>query len=363
MKHSSLIIFARMVDDEALWTCTPSIAAASANWPRLSNIKADVHPQKKSYVAPRFSASPGLRSVFLGSPWTSWSRVFFALFPKIKKVRHNLRTRGRNCFRTRAHGRRRLMTRPWCLRRRRKRRRSARRTLRWSTWSTTGVCGGASGSLLAKVGHVIWRRRGSSAQGQGEVLSMTVDTWSASVPVLMPYFSFYVKVNSDPEVVGLALWRVGVHAEWRSAHSRCFSFPCVHLEFGQYVVSPLYLAVPVRCLVSAQCLVRLRIHVLRLQDGFLEVFYDFPRDWVDSAPEVDSPVLTGDAPVARLLSLEIWVLFLRASCVFSLICVAFFARVDFLGPLSTHSCECSRAGGAGVAGSLLPGDSAPGCAN
>ena len=53
-------------------------------------------------------------------------------------------------------------------------------------------------------------RRGSSAQGQGEVLGTTVDTWSASVPVLMPYFSsFYVKVNSDPEVVGLALWRVG----------------------------------------------------------------------------------------------------------------------------------------------------------
>ena len=107
-------------------------------------------------------------------------------------------------------------------------------------------------------------RRGSSAQGQGEV-GTTLDTWSASVPVLMPYFSsFYVKANSDPEGVFLALWRVGVHAEWRSAHSRSFSFPCLHLEFGQYVMSPLYLAVPVRCLVSAQCLVRQRIHVLRL---------------------------------------------------------------------------------------------------
>ena len=98
--------------------------------------------------------------------------------------------------------------------------------------------------------------------------------------VLVPYFSsFYVKVNSDPGVVvGLALWRVGVHAEWRSAHSRSFSFPCLHLEFGQYVMSPLYLAVPVRCLVSAQCLVRLRIHVLRLQDGFWKysmIFYVF----------------------------------------------------------------------------------------
>ena len=92
----------------------------------------------------------------------------------------------------------------------------------------------------------------------------------------------------------------------------------------------------------------------------LEVFYDFLRDWVGSAPEVDSPVLTCDAPVARLLSLEIWVLFLRASCVFSLICVRIFARVDFVEPSSTLSCECSMAGGAGVAGSLLPGDSAPG---
>ena len=67
-------------------------------------------------------------------------------------------------------------------------------------------------------------RRGLSAEGQDDVLGMTVDTWSASVPVLMPYFSsFYVMENSDPEVVGLALWRVGNHAEWRSAHSRSFS--------------------------------------------------------------------------------------------------------------------------------------------
>ena len=128
-------------------------------------------------------------------------------------------------------------------------------------------------------------------------------------------------------------------------------------------MSPSYLAVPVRCLgvlFLAQCLVRLWIHVLLHPGWFLEEFYDFLRDWVDSAPEVDSPVLTGDASVARLLSLEICTLFLRASCVFSLICVRTFARVDFLVPSSTHSCECSRAGGAGVAGSLLPGDSAPG---
>ena len=63
------------------------------------------------------------------------------------------------------------------------------------------------------------------------------------------------------------------------------------------------------------------------------------------------------------LHLEICTLFLRAPCIFSIFHSRNFALVDFLGPSSTHSCECSRAGGAGVAGSLLPGDSAPGCAN
>ena len=38
----------------------------------------------------------------------SLAKGFFALFPKLKKVRKLLRTRGRNCLRTRAHGRRRL---------------------------------------------------------------------------------------------------------------------------------------------------------------------------------------------------------------------------------------------------------------
>ena len=38
----------------------------------------------------------------------SLAKGFFALFPKIKKVRRSLRTRGRNCLRTPAHPRRRL---------------------------------------------------------------------------------------------------------------------------------------------------------------------------------------------------------------------------------------------------------------
>ena len=39
---------------------------------------------------------------------------------------------------------------------------------------------------------------------------------------------------------------------------------------------------------------------------------------------------------------------------FSMFNVRNFARVDCLGHSSTHSCECSRAGGAGVAGSFTP---------
>ena len=160
--------------------------------------------------------------------------------------------------------------------------------MRWSTWSTTTVCGGVSGSLLASGTAGGWPllmgprlaipyggRRGSSAEGQGDVLGTTVDTCSASSCAYAVFF-FNVKVNSDPEVVGLALWRVGNHAEWRSAHSRSFScLPCFRTWNLDNIMSPLYLAVPVRCLVSAQCLVRLRIHVLRLQDGFWKYFMIF----------------------------------------------------------------------------------------
>ena len=86
---------------------------------------------------------------------------FFALFPNFKKVRHNPRTRGQNCLRTRAHGRRLLMTRPWCLRRRRRRKmRSPRTSLSslLSTCSTMCIGGVASGTqLISSAGHTIWR--------------------------------------------------------------------------------------------------------------------------------------------------------------------------------------------------------------
>ena len=83
---------------------------------------------------------------------------------------------------------------------------------------------------------------------------MTVDTCSASVPVLMAYFSsFYVKVNSDPEVFVLLSGVSGITLNGEVC-TVVFSFPCLHLEFGQYAMSPLYLAVTVRCLVCGAML-------------------------------------------------------------------------------------------------------------
>ena len=139
--------------------------------------------------------------------WMSLGMGFFALFPKLKKVRHYLRTRGRNCLCTRAHGRRHLMTSLWCSRRRR-RRTSPRRslTMTLSSWSMMGAGGGASGSRLAsdiaggwprQMGHRLaiqsGGRRGSSGVDQGDVLGTTVDTWSASVLELVPYFSSFLR--------------------------------------------------------------------------------------------------------------------------------------------------------------------------
>ena len=137
----------------------------------------------------KFSTSPGFRSVFFGFSWTRWRRGFSHFSPKTKKVRHNLRTRGRNCLRTRAHGRRRLMTRPWCSRRRRmrsrswmRRRRLARLLWRLSMWSATGGGGGNSGT----------RRRSSSAGGSLRLMALSSATPSGAlhgtflnVPVIM----------------------------------------------------------------------------------------------------------------------------------------------------------------------------------
>ena len=99
---------------------------------------------------------------------------FFALFSKFLKVRHNLRTRGRHSLRTRAHGRRLLMTRPWCLRRRR---RSPRTSLS-STCSTMGVGGGASGSSSPAVLLVAGRCRWVPGWPHYLAASMTHRQWA-----------------------------------------------------------------------------------------------------------------------------------------------------------------------------------------
>ena len=125
--------------------------------------------------------------------WMSLGMGFFALFPNFKKARHNPRTRGQNCLRTRAHGRRLLMTRPWCLRRRRRRKmRSPRTSLSslLSTCSTMGIGGVASGTQLISgiaggwplpMGHRPAIRygglHGSSAVGHGDVATMVLLGW------------------------------------------------------------------------------------------------------------------------------------------------------------------------------------------
>ena len=60
---------------------------------------------------------------------------FFRTFPHRKKVRHDLRTLGRHCLRTRAHGHRQLMTCLWAVRRSRRRDGRCRRRRRWRSCS------------------------------------------------------------------------------------------------------------------------------------------------------------------------------------------------------------------------------------
>ena len=67
------------------------------------------------------------------------------------------------------------------------------------------------------------------------------------------FFFFYVKVNSDPEVVVLLSGVSGITLNGEVC-TVVFSFPFLHLESGQYAMSPLYLAVTVRCLVCGAML-------------------------------------------------------------------------------------------------------------
>ena len=265
-------------------------------------------------------------------------------------MRHNLRARGQNCLRTRAHGRRQLMTRPWCLRRRRRSRRSPRRTLRWITWSITTVCGGVSGSLLAsnmaggwplpmgpRVAIPYGGRRGSSTEGQGRAwydsgYMAYVSSWSLCRIFLL----FYAKENLDPEVVCLALWRFGLRVT-------------LNEKFAQSI---LQLPSSFSHLYSSR-------RNARFNSGIC--YASGPGVWtvflveVDSYPEVDSrPALLGPCSVEKcaqfrfwllqLEHLEICTLFPRASRIWqSLHTVQFCVRKVF-------SCVSHRRG-TGVAGS------------
>ena len=85
--------------------------------------------------------------------------------------------------------------------------------------------------------------------------------------------------------LGLSLVRQWIHGLRQSLgvfeSSSLFS---MHLAIGRSF-EPLVSGTSSSLLVLAQCLIRLWIHVL-IQGGFWKYFHDFPRDWVDSAPEV-----------------------------------------------------------------------------
>ena len=189
-------------------------------------------------------------------------------------------------------------------------------TLTSSTLSLTGAGGGASGSRLASSIAVGWPRqmghrlairyggvRGSSAEDQGDwglVRQRTHGLLQLPGCLCRIVLPFFVKMNSDPAVVSVLLRGVLVceSRSWSSVHSRHFS--CLpswwsHVEIRHYVTSPLYLAVPVRCLglpFVAQCLVRRWVHAMRqVLVFFWRVFFVKANSFseVDSRPALLGP--------------------------------------------------------------------------
>ena len=147
---------------------------------------------------------------WMANHWGWGGSRCFAHFPKSKKVRQYLRTRGRHCLHTRAHGRRLLMTRPWCLRRRR--RRSPRTSPpkhdgRW--WGCEWVparqryCWWLAAADGSQVGRTFWRLPWLIGSGpgwrcydgaSGLVLGSTVDTCSSVDVLWRCLFQFIVRV-------------------------------------------------------------------------------------------------------------------------------------------------------------------------
>ena len=192
----------------------------------------------------------------------------FRTLPKPKKVRQCIRARGRNCLRTRAHGRRQLTTSPWCSGRRRMSPRTSltltlstwrRRTLPSSMSSTLGAGGGASGFQLASSiagGWPLWMGprlailsgglHGPSAPGHGddamvEFLSWCVVRQWIQVPAVAVLwrclFQFIVRVVDTAVMLQRQVHTVSNCARssktlsWRRLHFFCWSRAADHRDF------------------------------------------------------------------------------------------------------------------------------------
>ena len=100
-----------------------------------------------------------------------------------------------------------------------------------------------------------------------------------------------MRENSDPAVVSVLLPGVLVceSRSWKTVHSGHFS--CLPWKLDITFTSPLYLAVPVRCLglpFMAQCLVQQWVHAVRqLWKVFVVKVNSFPE--VDSRPALLGP--------------------------------------------------------------------------
>ena len=85
-------------------------------------------------------------------------------------------------------------------------------------------------------------------------------------------------------------WTFQLHADFGTHSAHCAACACCCATTGALVGARRKLWSPQLPFFRgvAQCLVRLWIHVLHHPGWLLEEFYDFPRDWVDSDPGVNS---------------------------------------------------------------------------
>ena len=232
----------------------------------------------------RFSASPGLHSVFLGFSWTSWSRGFFALFPKIKKKCDTtsaleVGTASALGWLWRVHGAwggggRGVWGGLW----------SGVRGVRQSlVWARVGP---SSPAILLVAGLCRWvpgwpcHLAAAVAHRQRARMTCLVWQWIHGLRqflCLCPIFFFL----RDGELGSWGRWSCSLACRESRWMEKCaqsvlqLSSLFSHLEFGLYVMSPLYLAVPVRCLVPGAMLGSTMDTCSASLGWLLEVFYDF----------------------------------------------------------------------------------------